>query len=285
MNLIKNGLYSILALQLMVILSLLTEQAFIKLEMINSSFNIFSLKSRDYNKEITLAEVIQDRDAIKGLVDSLTEEEEIDSFKTAQEQPFFYKAYQQNRYLPLSWESEDTNSFVKEDIESKAKKFLGTRYVWAANGPNCFDCSGFTKYIYEKYGFSIPRHSGNQAQVGMKVAYNELEKGDLVFFDTNRRKTGEVNHVGIYLEDGKFIHASSGNKKVVITSFDKKRYYKSRFLWGRRLIKNRIYYAFKSPHIDNISRLISPTPTTKTILKSLSSDRVSRKILASLKKI
>jgi hypothetical protein len=62
----------------------------------------------------------------------------------------------------------------------------------------------------------------------------------MVFFDTNRRKTGKVNHVGIYLENGKFIHASSGNKKIVITNFKEKHYYKNRFLWGRRIIQNDI---------------------------------------------
>jgi cell wall-associated NlpC family hydrolase len=125
-------------------------------------------------------------------------------------------------------------------VESNAKKLLGLKYVWGATGPKKFDCSGFTQKVYRISGFTIPRNSRAQAKVGKYIKYEELQKGDMVFFDTNRKKTGRVNHVGIYLEDGKFIHASSGNKKVVITSFDKKRYYKSRFLWGRRVIKNSI---------------------------------------------
>ena len=60
----------------------------------------------------------------------------------------------------------------------------------------------------------------------------------MVFFDTEKKVTGVVNHVGIYLEDGKFIHASSRKKKVVITDFNKKPFYKNRFLWGRRVINN-----------------------------------------------
>lgn len=126
------------------------------------------------------------------------------------------------------------------NVESNAKSLLGTPYVWGATGPNKFDCSGFTQWVYRDLGINIPRVSRDQAKVGEYVRYENLQKGDMVFFDTNRKKTGRVNHVGIYLEDGKFIHASSGNKKVVITNFDEKKYYKNRFLWGRRVIKNDI---------------------------------------------
>ena len=125
---------------------------------------------------------------------------------------------------------------TKEDeILETAKEFLGIKYVWAANGPRAFDCSGFTKYVFEKHGITIPRYSGHQAKVGTQVAYNELEKGDLVFFGTDKK--GKVNHVGIFLGDNKFIHASSGGKKVMITSFIDKKFYKNRFLHGQRIVK------------------------------------------------
>ena len=122
----------------------------------------------------------------------------------------------------------------EDEILETAKEFLGVKYVWAANGPSSFDCSGFTKYVFEKHGVTIPRYSGHQANVGTKVAYNELEKGDLVFFDTDKK--GKVNHVGIFLGDNKFIHASSGGKKVMITSFIHKTFYKNRFLHGQRIV-------------------------------------------------
>ncbi len=126
---------------------------------------------------------------------------------------------------------------TKEDeIIETAKEFLGVKYVWAANGPNAFDCSGFTKYVFEKHGITIPRYSGYQAKVGIKVNYDELQKGDLVFFDTDTRGKGKVNHVGIFLGDHKFIHASSGGKKVMITSFNQKKFYKKCFLHGQRII-------------------------------------------------
>jgi len=139
-------------------------------------------------------------------------------------------------------------------VENSAKKLLGHKYVWGATGPQHYDCSGFTQKIYRSAGINIPRVSREQAKVGEYIAYENLQKGDMVFFDTNRKKTGKVNHVGIYLEDGKFIHASSGNKKVVITNFEEKRYYKSRFLWGRRIIQN----SKKEPNLHSSTQELFP---------------------------
>jgi len=130
---------------------------------------------------------------------------------------------------------------TKEDkIIETAKEFLGIKYIWAANGPNAFDCSGYTKYVFKKHGITIPRYSGNQAKVGTKIHFNELEKGDLVFFDTDNHSKSEkkVNHVGIYLGNNKFIHASSGGKKVMITSFNQKKFYKNKFMHGQRIINS-----------------------------------------------
>ena len=131
------------------------------------------------------------------------------------------------------------SSISKEDeILETAKEFLGVKYIWAANGPNAFDCSGYTKYVFNTHGITLPRYSGNQAKIGMKVAYNELEKGDLVFFDTERHSKSKkrVNHVGIYLGQHQFIHASSGGKKVMISSFDDKKFYRKKFMHGRRIV-------------------------------------------------
>lgn len=130
----------------------------------------------------------------------------------------------------------------EEEIISTAMAYLDTKYVWAANGPTAFDCSGFTKYVYKENGMTLPRYSGHQAKVGMKISYDELQKGDLVFFDTEKKYTQRVNHVGIYIGDGQFIHASSAKKKVIITSFKKKRFYKNRFLWGQRVIDSDATY-------------------------------------------
>ena len=116
-----------------------------------------------------------------------------------------------------------------------AKKFLGRRYVWGAEGPSCFDCSGFTQYVMRKSkGVKIPRVSRKQAYYGKYVTRSQLKPGDLIFFDTSHRRRGYVNHVGIYIGNGKFIHASSARHRVVITSLNSP-FYRARFKWGRRV--------------------------------------------------
>jgi len=138
----------------------------------------------------------------------------------------------------------NTDSLIN-NIEWNAKSFLGTPYVWGATGPKTFDCSGFTKWVYRDIGITIPRVSKDQARVGEYVSYQNLVRGDMVFFDTKRHRSGKVTHVGIYLGSGNFIHASSAGKKVVIYNFNDKEFYKNRFLWGRRLVSNNAYFASK----------------------------------------
>ena len=120
-------------------------------------------------------------------------------------------------------------------IISLAKTKLGRRYVWGATGgSNTFDCSGLTTYVYKQNGIKLPRRAIAQSRVGKRVSRKNLKKGDLIFFDTSRRSRGSVNHVGIYIGDNKFIHASSAKKKVVITSLSKP-FYSQRFRGGRRM--------------------------------------------------
>jgi cell wall-associated NlpC family hydrolase len=142
-----------------------------------------------------------------------------------------------------------TNDFNREKtlnkIEWNAKSFLGTPYVWGATGPSKFDCSGFTQWVYRDVGINIPRVSRDQARVGKYIAYSNLQRGDMVFFDTKKHRSGKVTHVGIYLGQGNFIHASSAGKKVVIYNFNKKNFYKKRFLWGRRVTNDQSIYALK----------------------------------------
>ena len=96
---------------------------------------------------------------------------------------------------------------------------MGKPYRWGAEGPSSFDCSGFTTYIYKNaLGKSIPRTSSAQSGYGAYVSKDQLQPGDLVFFDTD--SDGDVNHVGIYVGGGKFIHASSGAGKVTVSDLD-----------------------------------------------------------------
>jgi len=143
-------------------------------------------------------------------------------------------------YKPRTYQN--TTDLINS-IELDAKSFLGTKYVWGATGPSKFDCSGFTQWVYRDAGINIPRVSRDQARVGEYVSYNNLRRGDMIFFDTKKHKKGIVTHVGIYLGDGNFIHASSAAKQVIVYNFNKKPFYKERFLWGRRVVRDNPYYA------------------------------------------
>jgi len=144
---------------------------------------------------------------------------------------------------------------IEDEVEWNAKELLGKKYVWGATGPNTYDCSGFTQKIYDDLGIKIPRVSREQAKHGRLLQFEDLKKGDLVFFQTNRRRPGLVTHVGIYLGNGDFIHASSGAKKIVICNFKKDCFYKKRFLWGRRVIKDTQHIATTQETIQSSKSL------------------------------
>ena len=122
---------------------------------------------------------------------------------------------------------------IGESIERVAKSLLGSDYQYGATGPYQYDCSGFTKYVFSKNGITLPRISKDQAKVGQYIRANELQKGDLIFFDS--KKSSEVSHVGIYLSRGNFIHASSSKDRVTISNLNSN-YYSKHFKWGRRVI-------------------------------------------------
>ena len=88
---------------------------------------------------------------------------------------------------------------------------LGSDYVWGATGPSTFDCSGLTLYAYKQAGITLPRTSSAQAGTGVAVPRSQLQPGDLVFFGS------PVHHVGIYLGDGKMVHAPDTGDVVKIS--------------------------------------------------------------------
>jgi len=139
------------------------------------------------------------------------------------------------RYRPIN----STNNILS-NIEKTAKSLLGTDYQYGANGPYQYDCSSFTKHVFAKQGINIPRVSRDQAQRGQYIQAQQLQKGDLVFFDS--KKSTKVSHVGIYLGRGDFIHASSAQDKVTISNLNSN-YYSKHFKWGRRVTN--INYAMR----------------------------------------
>jgi hypothetical protein len=125
-------------------------------------------------------------------------------------------------------------SINANDIVEFAKKFLGTQYVWGGNSlTNGVDCSGLTQQIMKHFGIDIPRTTYDQIGEGKGVSIKGLRAGDLVFFDTNKNVKG-ADHVGIYIGNGKMIHAPRPGKGVEITSMTSG-YYMDSFMGGRRL--------------------------------------------------
>ncbi len=115
-----------------------------------------------------------------------------------------------------------------------AKKFLGIRYRYGGSSPSRgFDCSGFVYYLLSRHGIRAPHSSAALFKIGKPVSRSELKIGDLVFFKNTARRRG-ITHVGIYIGNGKFIHASSGRGHVTITSLSDP-YYSVRFVGARRL--------------------------------------------------
>lgn len=127
------------------------------------------------------------------------------------------------------------SDIVKKAIEI-AKSKLGCSYVWGAEGPNSFDCSGFIYYIFKiNLNINIPRVSKEQSQYGKAIDRKDLQVGDLVFFDTKGVNDGNVSHVGMYLGNNEFIQASSGSTmKVVISKLEG--YYDRQYITARRII-------------------------------------------------
>ena len=118
------------------------------------------------------------------------------------------------------------------NIVQTARGQIGKSYVFGATGPNAFDCSGFTSYVYRQAGYSLPRSSSGQAGVGTKVSKANLQPGDLLIF-SNTYKSGP-SHVGVYIGNGQFVHSATPRRGVTTDSINS-RYYAGKFSYGRRL--------------------------------------------------
>lgn len=135
------------------------------------------------------------------------------------------------RYLKM--ENEINSSIAGNQIAEDAYKYLGCRYVYGTEGPNTFDCSGFTSFLYKKYGYTLPRASYSQASVGRYIEKEKLKAGDLLFFSNS--STNNIGHVGIYVGGGEFIHASTSNRGVVKDSLSSD-YYVRHYKTARRIV-------------------------------------------------
>ena len=98
-----------------------------------------------------------------------------------------------------------TTASARVEILREAKRHLGARYRYGATGPSSFDCSGFTRYVYSRFGVSLPHQSGAQSHAVHLIPAARKQPGDLIFF---RTRSGRIDHVGIYA-GGNFVYAAS----------------------------------------------------------------------------
>ena len=128
----------------------------------------------------------------------------------------------------LSLKSENANLLKK-----KAFGFLGIRYRFGGNSRSGLDCSSFVQQVFRELSVDLPRTAREQFVIGDEVSPGDLKKGDLIFF---RTYASFPSHVGIYLGEKKMIHASSRDRRVVISRMDTS-YYRSRFIGAKRIAK------------------------------------------------
>ncbi|MCC8147241.1 MAG: CapA family protein [Bacteroidales bacterium] len=132
-----------------------------------------------------------------------------------------------------------SSSIIAQNIIEFSRQFLGKPYRRGSKGPNAFDCSGFTSYVFKNFGYQLGAACVSQVNQGVKVGKEELKKGDLIFFKGRNAKSSRVGHVGIVVEnDGAgnlmFIHAS--RRGVIIENLNASAYYKPRYVTGLRVL-------------------------------------------------
>lgn len=134
----------------------------------------------------------------------------------------------------------NSTSTLQEDILTYSKKHLGKPYRYSGKGPNSFDCSGFTSFVFSNFGYKLHSSSPGQDRQFPTISKKEnLAIGDLVFFE-GRSRNGHVGHVGIVTEiypnnNFKFIHSSTSHGVIISSSTEP--YYSSRYLRGGRVVK------------------------------------------------
>lgn len=126
------------------------------------------------------------------------------------------------------------NSNLQQKIVNLAYAQLGKPYVWGAEGPSSFDCSGLMTYIYKNgAGVNLPRTSKQQSKFGKTVSRSNLQPGDLIFSSTDG--SGSVSHVGIYVGNGEMIHSPKPGDVVQRSSINNS-YWNNSYLWSKRVI-------------------------------------------------
>ncbi len=192
------------------------------------SFTFLALKKKTDCEDVAAASPPEY--AKKAIKPELEEEEADDNVLTREEAWAEIERQKKNNAALLGkWSSPDEPKLLVK----VAMGFLGAPYRLGGSSVTGVDCSGFVKKIYQFFNIDLPRTAFEQSHVGMRVARHELAEGDLLFFNT--RKT--FGHVGIYIGNNEFVHASSRKKGVRVDNLNTP-YYDRRFIRAVRLKGN-----------------------------------------------
>ncbi len=171
--------------------------------------------------------------------------------ETSREQAIamFLRCYKNaNMFLQTDWITEEELEEMRAQAAAEAASseaaqlvdyaltFVGKPYVFGANGPNSFDCSGFTRYVYAHFGYSINRVANDQVKNGTAISFNELKPGDLVCFSNTYSSSQWITHVGIYIGNGRIVHAANSTRGVTVDTITSG-YYFNHYAAARRILK------------------------------------------------
>ncbi len=124
------------------------------------------------------------------------------------------------------------------NILYSAYRYLGAPYRYGGTSPSGFDCSGFVQHVFGENGITLGRSSRDQAQEGIPVAFSELRPGDLIFFNMRPKKHNSIDHVGLYIGNGRFIHASSyRSREITIENLESGVFF-NRLVGARRVLEH-----------------------------------------------
>ncbi|MDP4201414.1 MAG: LysM peptidoglycan-binding domain-containing protein [Bacteroidota bacterium] len=145
---------------------------------------------------------------------------------------------------------------LRDSLVHYAKTLINTPYRSGSKGPSGFDCSGYTSYVYGKFGMSLNSSSGSQVANGQEVDIDNLKKGDLVFFKGHNNKKSRIGHVGIFLDknsDGSFNFIHSANGGGVRIDNSNSGYYAKRYVTGCTVIADKKLYKFDPVQVKSFS--------------------------------
>ncbi len=143
------------------------------------------------------------------------------------------KAQEEAKKVGKTYQVSEVN---KQKLLEDAKYFKGGRYIWGGTTPEGFDCSGYVQYLFKKHNINLPRTAWEQSKQGQTVQRDELQKGDLLFFLTDKKRGIPITHVGIYIGNGNFIHAASKEKGIIISPLTHGSYAET-FVSARRVVQ------------------------------------------------